>query len=167
MTRTRPSKAHMGAVQQRMSSHPHSLTHSLPVCWTCSAVCRVCHRLMCVSVDVAAVLLDTKLSGGASGGLGVSFDWSIAAAVSARFPVLLAGGLTPDNVHSAVSSVHPLGVDVSSGVEREDGSMGQTRGESESVRTRSEEAALSDGSSAGERNRPRLERVPLSSAAAC
>ena len=69
------------------------------------------------------MLLDTKLSGGASGGTGVTFDWSIAAAVSARFPVVVAGGLTPYNVHSAVTAIQPLGVDVSSGVEREDGSV--------------------------------------------
>lgn len=69
------------------------------------------------------MLLDTKLSGGAVGGTGVTFDWSIAAAVSAHFPVLVAGGLTPNNVSSAVSAIRPLGVDVSSGVERDDGSV--------------------------------------------
>ena len=84
----------------------------------------LCAALRCVlPADVAAVLLDTKLSGGASGGSGVTFDWSIAAAVSARFPVLVAGGLTAANVHGAVTRIQPLGVDVSSGVEREDGSV--------------------------------------------
>jgi phosphoribosylanthranilate isomerase len=51
------------------------------------------------------------------GGTGRHVDWSRAAAVAARRPVLLAGGLTADNVAEAVGRVRPFGIDVSSGVE--------------------------------------------------
>jgi phosphoribosylanthranilate isomerase len=51
------------------------------------------------------------------GGTGQTIDWSAAAAVAAERRVLLAGGLTPDNVREAVMRVRPFGIDVSSGVE--------------------------------------------------
>ena len=73
--------------------------------------------------DVCAVLLDTKLGAHASGGTGTTFDWRIASQAAERFPVMVAGGLTPDNVHLAVASIRPLGVDVASGVELADGSL--------------------------------------------
>ena len=84
-----------------------------------------------------AVLLDTKVKGGAhAGGTGVSFDWDVAKAVAdsdlsaaekvtvqlrGRFPLIVAGGLTPDNVADAIKACRPWGVDVASGVEKEDG----------------------------------------------
>ena len=43
--------------------------------------------------------------------------------MAARFPVWVAGGLTPENVQQAVQAIHPLIVDVSSGVDRADGSL--------------------------------------------
>ena len=55
------------------------------------------------------------------GGTGRTIDWSAAAGVAARRRVLLAGGLTPDNVADAVGRVRPFGIDVSSGVERAPG----------------------------------------------
>jgi indole-3-glycerol phosphate synthase/phosphoribosylanthranilate isomerase len=61
------------------------------------------------------ILLDTPTH--AWGGSGVTHDWSIARAVAQETPVLLAGGLTPENVVDAIQQVHPWGVDVSSGVE--------------------------------------------------
>ncbi|MCA9858291.1 MAG: phosphoribosylanthranilate isomerase [Thermomicrobiales bacterium] len=56
---------------------------------------------------------------GASGGTGVLADWDLAAQLARSFPVVLAGGLNPENVASAIETVEPVGVDVSSGVERD------------------------------------------------
>jgi len=66
----------------------------------------------------ALVLLDPYVEG-SYGGTGKTLDWPVAAAIQERLPVVLAGGLTPDNVSAAVKAVHPWAVDVSSGVESE------------------------------------------------
>jgi phosphoribosylanthranilate isomerase len=55
------------------------------------------------------------------GGSGERADVELAKQAAASRRVILAGGLTPDNVADAVASVHPFGVDVASGVEREPG----------------------------------------------
>jgi len=51
------------------------------------------------------------------GGTGVQVDWSRAAEIARQHSVILAGGLTPDNVAEAIGFVEPYGIDVSSGVE--------------------------------------------------
>ena len=55
------------------------------------------------------------------GGTGVRVDWTAAAAAARRGPVVLAGGLTPQNVADAILTTRPIGVDVSSGVESSPG----------------------------------------------
>jgi len=61
-------------------------------------------------------LLDSYKKG-ALGGTGHTFDWNIAERVAQDHEIILAGGLTPDNVTQAITQVHPWMVDVSSGVE--------------------------------------------------
>ena len=63
-----------------------------------------------------AWLVDANQAG-KFGGTGQTADWSLAAGLARRYPILLAGGLTPDNVAQAVRTVRPWGVDVASGVE--------------------------------------------------
>jgi phosphoribosylanthranilate isomerase len=76
----------------------------------------------------SAFLLDTYVRG-RHGGTGQTFDWSLARAAAGELRVLLAGGLTTENVASAVKAAHPWGVDVSSGVESAPGrkDIGQMR----------------------------------------
>jgi phosphoribosylanthranilate isomerase len=65
--------------------------------------------------DASALLLDSHAKG-AAGGSGKAFDWSLVPHNLGR-PVVLAGGLNPQNVEQAVRQVRPYAVDVSSGVE--------------------------------------------------
>ena len=72
-----------------------------------------------LTTDPVAILLDTAIKGQTTGG-GTSrtFDWKLAQRVQeSGLPVLIAGGLTVENVKDAVSSTRPFGIDVSSGVE--------------------------------------------------
>jgi phosphoribosylanthranilate isomerase len=68
------------------------------------------------STTAPSWLLDANRPGG-YGGTGQTADWSLARRLAEQAPILLAGGLTPDNVADAVRQVEPWGVDVASGVE--------------------------------------------------
>ena len=63
-----------------------------------------------------ALLIDAAVKG-VYGGSGVTADWSAAAELAKKYPLLLAGGLTSENVADAVRQVRPWGVDTASGVE--------------------------------------------------
>ena len=63
----------------------------------------------------------TFLYEGADSGTGETVDWQNAATLATRGRMVLAGGLSPDNVADAIAEVNPWGVDVSSGVESEPG----------------------------------------------
>jgi phosphoribosylanthranilate isomerase len=67
------------------------------------------------SYEVRGFVLDAPSAG--YGGSGNVFDWSLVADVAREMPVVLAGGLTPENVAAAVRAVRPWAVDVASGVE--------------------------------------------------
>ncbi len=67
----------------------------------------------------AGILLDTYVEG-VPGGTGAAFDWSLVPTDLGK-PLVLAGGLTPDNVGRAVEQVKPYAVDVSGGVEASKG----------------------------------------------
>jgi phosphoribosylanthranilate isomerase len=66
--------------------------------------------------NAPALLVDASVKG-AYGGTGVTADWKSAAELAKKYLLLLAGGLTPENVAEAVQQVRPWGVDVASGVE--------------------------------------------------
>lgn len=68
-------------------------------------------------LDAGRIVVLDKYDAKMPGGGGVSFDWSVAEGVANREGVLLAGGLTPENVGDAIKQLSPWGVDVSSGVE--------------------------------------------------
>ena len=69
-----------------------------------------------VRSEAPAFLVDASVKG-MYGGSGVTADWEGAAELAKKYPLLLAGGLTPENVAEAVRRVQPWGVDVASGVE--------------------------------------------------
>jgi phosphoribosylanthranilate isomerase len=61
-------------------------------------------------------LLDSYVSG-LRGGSGETFAWDLASSHRSGVPVILSGGLSPDNVAQAIARVRPFAVDVASGVE--------------------------------------------------
>lgn len=75
--------------------------------------------------DVAGFLLDAPSAG--YGGSGTTCDWPLAAEAARARPIVLAGGLTPENVAEAVRAVRPWAVDVASGVESEPGVKDEAR----------------------------------------
>jgi phosphoribosylanthranilate isomerase len=93
--------------------------------------------LKAVKVDQAAAAADRWPSGTTllidaadpvrRGGTGTTVDWQQAAAAARGRRVVLAGGLTPDNVATAIDAVRPFGVDVSSGVEDAPGVKNQDK----------------------------------------
>lgn len=70
--------------------------------------------------DSPAMLVDAAVKG-AYGGTGERADWAAAAELAKRYPIFLAGGLSPENIADAVRQVRPWGVDVASGVESSPG----------------------------------------------
>lgn len=65
--------------------------------------------------SASGLLLDAFVEG-VPGGTGLAFDWNLVPATLPK-PIILAGGLTPENVSEAIERVRPFGVDVSGGVE--------------------------------------------------
>jgi len=96
----------------------------------------------------AGVVVDTRLPGETQlpGGTGVPFDWSLVAELADRVGFLmLAGGLSPENVAQAVRAVRPHAVDVSSGVERMPGRKDPARVKAFVEAARAVEAELGPG----------------------
>lgn len=75
-------------------------------------------RFDCALRPPAGFVID-GYSPDASGGTGARADWDVAAEIAAERPIVLGGGLDPENVGAAIRRVRPWGVDVSSGVEIE------------------------------------------------
>jgi phosphoribosylanthranilate isomerase len=76
--------------------------------------------------DAFAFLLDGSRTG-QFGGTGASADWNVARRAVAAHRIILAGGLTPENVGAAIRSVQPYAVDVASGVESKPGKKDHMR----------------------------------------
>ena len=70
--------------------------------------------------DVSGFLLDSY-NDESRGGTGKAFDWNLALRAKKQGPIILAGGLNPYNVYTAIHRVKPYGVDVCSGVEKSPG----------------------------------------------
>jgi phosphoribosylanthranilate isomerase len=70
--------------------------------------------------DVSGFLLDSY-NDESRGGTGKVFDWNLALRAKKQGPIILAGGLNPYNVYTAIHRVKPYGVDVCSGVEKSPG----------------------------------------------
>jgi phosphoribosylanthranilate isomerase len=79
-----------------------------------------------VDGNTPAFLVDAYETG-KFGGTGARADWAIAAQIARQYPILLAGGLSPDNAAEAIHAVLPWGVDVSTGVERAPGLKDHTK----------------------------------------
>lgn len=97
---------------------------------------------------VRGVVVDTRVPGETQlpGGTGVPFDWSLVRDLSTRVDFLmLAGGLSPENVAEAIRAVRPHAVDVSSGVERMPGRKDPTRVRAFVDAARAVEAELGPG----------------------
>jgi phosphoribosylanthranilate isomerase len=73
-----------------------------------------------------AFLLDASVQG-QYGGSGITSDWNKAAELAKLYPLLLAGGLKPENVTDAITQVQPWGVDTASGVESTPGKKDKSK----------------------------------------
>jgi phosphoribosylanthranilate isomerase len=103
-------------VVQLHGDEPPELCLSLPLPVVKAIRVADAHSLAALaSYEVQGFLLDAPSPG--YGGSGATFDWSLAAEVARELPIVLAGGLTPENVAEAVTTVRPFAVDVASGVE--------------------------------------------------
>jgi phosphoribosylanthranilate isomerase len=104
---------------------------------------RILQTYLDASATLDAILLDSG-SPGNRGGTGVPFDWEmtlpIVRRIKAVLPVIIAGGLTPENVDQAIRLFEPWGVDVVSGVERETGKKDATKLRSLMAAARKEQA---------------------------
>ncbi len=114
------------AVAQLHGDEPPELCLSLPLPVLKAIRVADVHALAALaSYEVQGFLLDAPTAG--YGGSGLTFDWELAAQVARELPIVLAGGLGPDNVAEAVRVVRPWAVDVASGVERAPGVKDQDR----------------------------------------
>jgi phosphoribosylanthranilate isomerase len=74
---------------------------------------------------VSALLFDT-FTAAKEGGTGIAFDWGLIDSLPVSLPLILAGGLGPDNIAAAIDAVRPYAVDINSGVESEPGCKDHT-----------------------------------------
>jgi phosphoribosylanthranilate isomerase len=105
-----------GCLQLHGSEPPATLLPLLPHAYKAIAIETPEDVLAAERYGGEYVLVDTKTHAG-SGGTGRTFDWSLVRGLARTRKVILAGGLTPENVAEAVRVVRPHTVDVAGGVE--------------------------------------------------
>jgi phosphoribosylanthranilate isomerase len=105
-----------GCLQLHGSEPPEALVPLLPHAYKAIAVATADDVVLAARYGGDYVLLDAQTTRG-SGGMGHAFDWSLAKNLARARKVVLAGGLTPENVAEAVRTVRPHTVDVATGVE--------------------------------------------------
>jgi phosphoribosylanthranilate isomerase len=107
-----------GRQRELCDAYPFQVIHCFPVRDQQSLLDIVRYVEMCRSLGQlpAAVLVDASIPG-QHGGTGRTLPWALLSEFRPGVPLILAGGLTPDNVAEAIRIVRPYGVDVASGVE--------------------------------------------------
>jgi phosphoribosylanthranilate isomerase len=109
----------VSSVQLHGSELPEALEPLLPAAYKALRIATAADVALASGYGGSRLLVDAKVDG-ALGGTGHVFDWSLVARLARERPLVLAGGLTPDNVAAAVGAVRPFGVDTASGVEGSD-----------------------------------------------
>ena len=103
-------------LQLHGSESPDELELLLPHAFKAFAIATAKDAARAAEYGGSRLLVDAKVEG-ELGGTGKRFDWSLAAPLAKQRDLIVAGGLTPDNVVSALQALRPFGVDVASGVE--------------------------------------------------
>jgi phosphoribosylanthranilate isomerase len=107
------------SVQLHGSEPPEALEPLLPHAYKALRIAAARDVALASGYGGSRLLVDAKVEG-ALGGTGHVFDWTLIADLARQRPLVLAGGLTPENVGRAVAEVRPFGVDTASGVEGSD-----------------------------------------------
>jgi phosphoribosylanthranilate isomerase len=109
----------VASVQLHGNEAPAALAKVLPHAYKALRIATAADVELASSYGGSRLLVDAKVDG-TLGGTGHVFDWSLVRALARARSLVLAGGLTPDNVARAVAEVRPFGVDSASGVEGSD-----------------------------------------------
>jgi phosphoribosylanthranilate isomerase len=104
-------------LQLHGSEGPAELELVLPEAYKACAIANAADAARAAEYGGQRLLVDAKVAG-ELGGTGQRFDWSLARPLAEQRQLIVAGGLTPNNVRDALQALRPFGVDVASGVER-------------------------------------------------
>jgi phosphoribosylanthranilate isomerase len=125
----------VGCLQLHGGEPAGALEAMLPHAYRAVAVASAADVDLAMAAAGPYVMVDAKVAG-PLGGTGHAFDWDLVVGLAKRRKIVLAGGLTPENVHLAVEKVRPWCVDVASGVETAPGvkDLGRVRAFLEAAR---------------------------------
>jgi phosphoribosylanthranilate isomerase len=108
--------AHLDALQLHGDESPETVSALLPRAYKAVRIASADDVAIAKTFPGDDLLVDAKVAG-LFGGSGHAFDWSLVGDLAKERRITLAGGLTPENVQSAIRAVSPYRVDVASGVE--------------------------------------------------